>query len=123
MIIDDAYVHFYYAFRCYLWLLKKLYSKVQPIFQAAAKARKDSLASEASSSGDKKLQNQFSFVERATQTMNNAFKVSLNATLKIPSKFWEKCFLKIMSNIIHSGFYQSGMYPDFRKVNGVNIGK
>ena len=91
MIIDDAYVHFYYAFRCYLWLLKKLYSKVQPIFQAAAKARKDSLASEASSSGDKKLQNQFSFVERATQTMNNAFKVSQNDT-KIPSKFWEKCF-------------------------------
>ena len=48
------------------------------IFQAAAKARKDSLASEASSSGDKKLQNQFSFVERATQTMNNAFKVSIS---------------------------------------------
>ena len=48
--------------------------------QAAAKARKDSLASEASSSGDKKLQNQFSFVERATQTMNNAFKVSNQLT-------------------------------------------
>ena len=36
--------------------------------------RRDSVASEASSVQDKKLQNQFSFVERATQTMNNAFK-------------------------------------------------
>ena len=77
MIIDDAYVHFYYAFRCHFWLFKKSFIlKFNRLFQAAAKARKDSLASEASSSGDKKLQNQFSFVERATQTMNNAFKVS-----------------------------------------------
>ena len=38
--------------------------------------RKDSMASDTSEAGDKKLQNQFSFVERATQTMNNALKVS-----------------------------------------------
>ena len=34
------------------------------------------MASDTSEAGDKKLQNQFSFVERATQTMNNALKVS-----------------------------------------------
>ena len=39
------------------------------------KVRKDSLASDTSSNADKKLQNQFSFVERATQTMNNSLKV------------------------------------------------
>ena len=36
--------------------------------------RRDSIASEASEAEEKKLQNQFSFVERATQTMNNALK-------------------------------------------------
>jgi hypothetical protein len=39
--------------------------------------RKDSLGSDTSSTNEKKLQNQFSFVERATQTMNNALKVHL----------------------------------------------
>ena len=34
------------------------------------------MASDTSETGDKKLQNQFSYVERATQTMNNALKVS-----------------------------------------------
>ncbi len=36
--------------------------------------RKDSVASDDGDTGEKKLQNQFSFVERATQTMNNAMK-------------------------------------------------
>ena len=43
-------------------------------FQTKDKGRKDSLGSEDSGGGEKKLQNQFSFVERATQTMNNALK-------------------------------------------------
>ena len=42
------------------------------------KMRKDSLGSDTSSNADKKLQNQFSFVERATQTMNNSLKVQKN---------------------------------------------
>ena len=33
------------------------------------------MASDTSSNAEKKLQNQFSFVERATQTMNNGLKV------------------------------------------------
>ena len=37
--------------------------------------RRDSNASDKSEDGDQKLTNQFSFVERATQTMNNALKV------------------------------------------------
>lgn len=37
--------------------------------------RRDSIASDSSSLQEKKLQNQFSFVERATQTMNNSHKV------------------------------------------------
>ena len=38
--------------------------------------RRDSNASDKSEDGDQKLTNQFSFVERATQTMNNALKVN-----------------------------------------------
>ena len=37
--------------------------------------RRDSNASDKSEEGDSKRTNQFSFVERATQTMNNALKV------------------------------------------------
>ena len=48
--------------------------------------RKDSMASDTSEAGDKKLQNQFSFVERATQTMNNALKVSAFLTEKFSIK-------------------------------------
>ena len=47
------------------------------------KMRKDSLGSDTSSNADKKLQNQFSFVERATQTMNNSLKVQKNIILKV----------------------------------------
>ena len=39
--------------------------------------RRDSNASDKSEEGDSKRTNQFSFVERATQTMNNALKVQL----------------------------------------------
>ena len=39
--------------------------------------RRDSNASEKSEEGDTKRTNQFSFVERATQTMNNALKVKM----------------------------------------------
>ena len=38
--------------------------------------RRDSNTSDKSEEGDQKLTNQFSFVERATQTMNNALKSS-----------------------------------------------
>ena len=44
------------------------------------------MASDTSEAGDKKLQNQFSFVERATQTMNNALKVSAFLTEKFSIK-------------------------------------
>ena len=40
--------------------------------------RRDSNASDKSEEGDSKRTNQFSFVERATQTMNNALKVNIN---------------------------------------------
>ncbi len=43
---------------------------------AGGQGRKDSVGSDDGDGGDKKLQNQFSFVERATQTMNNAMKVN-----------------------------------------------
>jgi hypothetical protein len=48
------------------------------LFQSKGQSnlRRDSIASDSSSLQDKKLQNQFSFVERATQTMNNSHKVS-----------------------------------------------
>ena len=39
--------------------------------------RKDSMDSDTSRGGDNKMTNQFSFLERATQTMNNAKKVTL----------------------------------------------
>ena len=39
--------------------------------------RRDSNASDKSEEGDSKRTNQFSFVERATQTMNNALKVNI----------------------------------------------
>ena len=39
--------------------------------------RRDSNASDKSEEGDSKRTNQFSFVERATQTMNNALKVEM----------------------------------------------
>ena len=39
--------------------------------------RRDSNASDKSEEGDTKRTNQFSFVERATQTMNNALKVKM----------------------------------------------
>ena len=53
------------------------------------KMRKDSLGSDTSSNADKKLQNQFSFVERATQTMNNSLKVqkNINFLIEIEAKF------------------------------------
>ena len=41
------------------------------------------MGSDGSEAGDKKLQNQFSYVERATQTMNNALKVN-------------KCYQKVL---------------------------
>ena len=41
--------------------------------------RRDSNASDKSEEGDSKRTNQFSFVERATQTMNNALKVQLRS--------------------------------------------
>ena len=43
--------------------------------------RRDSNASEKSEEGDTKRTNQFSFVERATQTMNNALKVPMTLTM------------------------------------------
>ena len=43
--------------------------------------RRDSNASDKSEEGDSKRTNQFSFVERATQTMNNALKVNINQML------------------------------------------
>ena len=55
------------------------------------KLRKDSLASDASDDGDKKLQNQFSFVERATQTMNNQMKVLLSFKIELVL-FWHRNF-------------------------------
>ena len=39
--------------------------------------RRDSNASDKSEEGDSKRTNQFSFMERATQTMNNALKVEM----------------------------------------------
>ena len=55
------------------------------------KMRKDSLGSDTSSNADKKLQNQFSFVERATQTMNNSLKVQKNMTflLRLAESFYD----------------------------------
>ena len=55
------------------------------------KMRKDSLGSDTSSNADKKLQNQFSFVERATQTMNNSLKVQKNMTflLRLVESFYD----------------------------------
>ena len=44
--------------------------------------RRDSNASDKSEEGDSKRTNQFSFVERATQTMNNALKVEKKKKLK-----------------------------------------
>ena len=44
--------------------------------------RRDSNASDKSEEGDSKRTNQFSFVERATQTMNNALKVNINTTAR-----------------------------------------
>ena len=49
--------------------------------------RKNSDDSEDSTGGDSKRQNQFSFVERATQTKNNAekvFVVKINSSLRYP---------------------------------------
>ena len=43
--------------------------------------RRDSNASDKSEEGDSKRTNQFSFVERATQTMNNALKVNINTNI------------------------------------------
>ena len=61
------------------------------------------MASDTSEAGDKKLQNQFSFVERATQTMNNALKVSAflaeKFSIKSKSKTLKINFLKIL--ILH----------------------
>ena len=44
--------------------------------------RRDSNASDKSEEGDSKRTNQFSFVERATQTMNNALKVEKKKNTK-----------------------------------------
>ena len=61
---------------------KKSKSKVMQISVSLSKdtqfkARKDSNASDVSDGGEQK-KNQFSFVERATQTKNNALKVLVN---------------------------------------------
>ena len=48
--------------------------------------RRDSNASDKSEEGDSKRTNQFSFVERATQTMNNALKVNILIEVDIDSK-------------------------------------
>ena len=45
--------------------------------------RRDSNASDKSEEGDTKRTNQFSFVERATQTMNNALKVKMMLTMLV----------------------------------------
>ena len=69
------------------------------------KMRKDSLGSDTSSNADKKLQNQFSFVERATQTMNNSLKVQKNMTflLRLAESFYD---VKYWTSIIKSNVRQ-----------------
>ena len=58
------------------------------------------MASDTSEAGDKKLQNQFSFVERATQTMNNALKVSAFLAEKL-----EKLTIKNSKCTFYCNFY------------------
>ena len=55
--------------------------------------RRDSNASDKSEEGDTKRTNQFSFVERATQTMNNALKVKMGIMTGLESglNYGESC--------------------------------
>ena len=62
--------------------------------------RRDSNASDKSEEGDTKRTNQFSFVERATQTMNNALKVEMRKTWSCLN-YCEPCRAAICRRSLH----------------------
>ena len=65
--------------------------------------RRDSNASDKSEEGDTKRTNQFSFVERATQTMNNALKVKMRMMTWSGLDYSEPCRAATCRQNLHPG--------------------